>query len=111
MNGIYLKSYSFHNADQFCKELVLNKLEGFAIKVFQEMKERGFEQLTSIVNKEGYRSVPLIRIAQRAGLFELLSQDLVQRQLDIIYAGGLKKSSSNVFSQSTIGDKFAAIPK
>jgi hypothetical protein len=44
------------------------------------MKEKGFEHLTSIVNKEGYRSVPLIRIAQRAGLFELLSQDLVQRQ-------------------------------
>ena len=109
MNGTYLKTYSFHNAGQFCKELVLNRLEGFAITVFQEMKEKGFEHLTSIVNKDGYRSVPLIRIAQRAGLFELLSQDLVQRQLDIIYAGGLKKSSSNILSQSTIGDLVPAI--
>ena len=109
MNGTFLKTYSFHNAGQFCKELVLDKLEGFAIMVFQEMKEKGFEHLTSIVDKEGYKSVPLIRIAQRAGLFELLSKDLVQRQLDIIYAGGLKKSSSNVFSQSTIGDKLPAI--
>ena len=80
-----------------------DKLERFAIEVLQGMKTNGVECLTSIVDKEGYRRVPLILIAQRAGLFELLSQDPVQRQLDVLYNGGLKKSSSSFFSQSTTG--------